>query len=76
MTTPSKSAIWIVRHDRQILNFLTVLTIVTGMFMIKDTLEGDRAGAHFFAGLAGVGLLSYFATRVLVRRHGGTKGSQ
>lgn len=76
MTTPRKSAIWIVRHDRQILNFLTVLTMVTGMFAIEDALEGDRAGDYFFAGVAGVGLLFYFATRVLVRRHGGTNGSQ
>lgn len=75
MTTPSKSAIWIVRHDRQILNFLTVLTMVTGMFAIKDALEGDRAGAYLFAGVAGLVLLS-FATRVVVRRHGGTKVSQ
>lgn len=76
MTTPSKSAIWIVRHARQILNFLTVLTIVTGMFAIKGAVEGDRAGVYFFAGVAGFLLLSYFATRVLVRRHGGTKVSQ
>lgn len=76
MTTPRKSAIWIVQHDRQVLNFLTVLTMVTGMFAIKDALEGDRAGAYFFAGVAGVGLLIYFATRVFLRRHGGNEGSQ
>lgn len=75
MTTPSKSATWIVRHDRQILNFLTVVTMVTGMFAIKDAVEGERAGVYLFAGVAALVLLS-FATRVLVRRHGGTNGSQ
>lgn len=76
MTTPSKSATWILRHDRQILNVLTVLTTVTAMFAVKDAVEGDRAGAYYFAGVAGFLLLTYFATRVVVRRHGGTKVSR